>query len=417
MGRAYGAVAAALVAVAFAGCDSAKGAATVADVVTSADAGGTDAVGADAGDASGAAVDASDAVTGDSVADAGDATGTHLPTLAELPVGQAVELEPGGKTTCSHDTKFAYFVRKGTSNKVVLDFQGGGACWNAETCAIGDALCTQTIESTENAVKDGYAHGIYDLANPKNPFKDWTFVVVPYCTCDIHWGDNQATYGTGKDAVTVQHRGAVNARAVLDWVYANYAKPETIFVTGCSAGSYGSLMWATHVMHHYPDVPVYQMGDSGAGIITANFLADSFPQWKANLALPDWIPSLANADTSKMDLGDVYHRVGEFYPNRTLSQYNTAYDENQTFYFQAMGGKDANAWHELMVAAIAKIASNTPNFRSFTAPGDQHCIVPFDEFYTYEAGGVKLVDWVTDLVNGKPVQSVSCQGADCAKKP
>lgn len=34
--------------------------------------------------------------------------------------------------------------------------------------------------------------GVFDLANPRNPVADWSFVYVPYCTGDIHSGSRTA---------------------------------------------------------------------------------------------------------------------------------------------------------------------------------------------------------------------------------
>jgi hypothetical protein len=34
------------------------------------------------------------------------------------------------------------------------------------------------------------------------------------------------------------------------------------------------------------------------------------------------------------------------------------------------------------------------------------------EFYTYEADGVRLRDWFADLVEGKPVDNVTCVACD-----
>jgi putative SOS response-associated peptidase YedK len=56
---------------------------------------------------------------------------------------------------------------------------------------------------------------------------------------------------------------------------------------------------------------------------------------------------------------------------------------------------------------------STPNFRSYIAAGKKHCIIPYDEFYTYEVDGRKLVDWVTDMVNGKDIKTLSCEGDAC----
>jgi hypothetical protein len=49
---------------------------------------------------------------------------------------------------------------------------------------------------------------------------------------------------------------------------------------------------------------------------------------------------------------------------------------------------------------------------SFTAPGDGHTVVRKDDFYTVELDGVRLVEWVTSVVNGEPVEDVHC--SDCA---
>jgi hypothetical protein len=66
-----------------------------------------------------------------------------------------------------------------------------------------------------------------------------------------------------------------------------------------------------------------------------------------------------------------------------------------------------------MLASIAAIEERTDNFYAYTAPGEQHCILPYDNFYTVEADGVKLTQWLRDAVAGRAVTSVACQGAEC----
>ena len=57
----------------------------------------------------------------------------------------------------------------------------------------------------------------------------------------------------------------------------NVPQPETIFIGGCSAGAYGAIGWAPHVMRDFPESKVVQLGDCGAGIITDKFLARLVP--------------------------------------------------------------------------------------------------------------------------------------------
>jgi hypothetical protein len=337
----------------------------------------------------------------------------------KLPTGLSEgwnEMKPGGDTICSRGSEYAYWVRPGKVNKVIVDFIGGGACWNETTCGFADQIFEDSVESVRDAVEQDEPHGIYDHEKAENPFKDWYHVVVPYCTGDVHWGDSVTTYGAGTaNEVTINHKGAVNSRAVLSWVYENFSDPEQILVTGCSAGSYGAALWSADVMYTYPEAQVFQFGDSGAGIITQEFFKESFPSWNALAAFPKDIPELdpAKVDVATLALPDLYAGISNHYPKQSMSQYNTFKDENQTFYFTVMGGSSAEEWSSLMVQSIDEIESRAPTFDAFIAPGEQHCIVLFDNFYTVQAGGVKLVDWLGERVAGKPVGSARCEGAEC----
>lgn len=346
-------------------------------------------------------------------------TGTDTETGPKLPAGLTEgwnEIKPGGDTICSRGSEYAYWVRPGTVNKVVIDFIGGGACWNATTCGFADAIFSDSVDNVREAVEADDPHGIYDHEKAENPFKDWYHVIVPYCTGDIHWGDSVQTYSADTpQEVTIQHKGAVNSRAVLSWVYENFSAPEQIFVTGCSAGSYGSALWSADVMKHYADSEVFQFGDSGAGIITEEFFKESFPAWNAAEAFPQGIPELdpSKVDITGMALPDLYAGIANHYPEHWMSQYNTIRDENQTFYFTAMGGSGVDEWSQKMVSSIDEIEDRAATFDSFIAPGEQHCILLFDNFYTVNANGVKLADWLSDKVNGKAIESARCEGAAC----
>lgn len=336
------------------------------------------------------------------------------PRTPELP-DEWTLIRPGGETICSRGTEYAYAVRGGTVNKVVIDFMGGGACWDELTCSVADAIFNPEV-NPEALLREG-RQGIYDRDNPENPFKDWYHVFIPYCTGDIHWGNNVETYGEGEDAFEVHHKGAVNSQAVMDWVYENFEKPERIFVTGCSAGAYGSIGWAPYLMEHYQNSEIVQVGDCGAGVITESFFKDSFPSWNAFAQSPAFIPGLNpdNVDLTSIDLSYFYGQVGSYFPEAKIGQYNSKYDNNQTFFYSAMGGQGgATAWSEGMTANIESAHQQAENFQSYIASGDQHCIIVSDNFYNVEENGIRLVDWFGDLAEGKDVDPrVSCIGEAC----
>ena len=86
---------------------------------------------------------------------------------------------PGGDCQCADGSEFSFWSREGDPEKVVLFFQGGGACFTAEMCSFTDG--TYTVQADGSQVTLGSA-GVFDAANEANPFRDYSFVFVPYCT-------------------------------------------------------------------------------------------------------------------------------------------------------------------------------------------------------------------------------------------
>ena len=112
--------------------------------------------------------------------------------------------------------------------------------------------------------------GIFDLDNPRNPVRDWSFVFVPYCTGDVHSGSNNATYrnpDTG-EPYTIRHRGADNFRVVMEWMRANFIAPDEILVAGSSAGAYGAATHYARIRDAYPGGQAAMLGDAGQGVTT-----------------------------------------------------------------------------------------------------------------------------------------------------
>ena len=350
-----------------------------------------------------------DVATGED-ANSGQDAASENASIASLEPGWN-EILPEGDTVCSRGSEFAYFVHNGTSNKLVLEFEGGGACWTDGTCSVADAIFDDSVEDERLLYQSGIVTGFLDHEHENHPFPDWHHIFIPYCTGDVHIGNSVHTYGEGDKAFTINHNGANNVRAVLDWAKDNIPAPEVIFMTGCSAGAYGSVLWVPHVAKQYPDAKIYQLGDSGCGVITQSFLDDSFPIWNGTEILPTWIESLHpdTFDVSTASLNDIYTNLAEHYSTQLFSQFTTIADNNQTFYFEAMGGSGVEAWTDQMLGSLDTISESSPNFRKYIAPGDKHCIIPYPEFYTLEVGGIKLVDWIINMTSGIPIEDVVCE--------
>merc|ERR1740138_279782 len=86
-------------------------------------------------------------------------------------------LYPGGETRCisSTSSRYGFQVIRGDPDKLLIQFQGGGACWSEFTYKLGACL---------NATKSDSA-GMFDKGQAGNPFKDFTIVNVVYCSGDL----------------------------------------------------------------------------------------------------------------------------------------------------------------------------------------------------------------------------------------
>ncbi len=332
------------------------------------------------------------------------------------PAGEWIAIEPGGDTICSRGTPYRFFVRGGRADRVMVDFQGGGACWDEATCGAAGVIGlfsedVGTLEELQAAIDGPLAGGI--LSNdPQNPFHDWTIVHVPYCTGDIHWGNTRTTYGSN----AIEHRGFVNASAALDWTYARFTSPTNVFVSGCSAGAYGAVLHSAYLADHYRSAQVSVFADSGSGIITDTFLNDSLPNWNAQENLPSFVPGL-DVPLSELSLSQLYIQIGLRFPAMRLAQTNTNYDQDQIFFYTAMGGTRED-WPPAMRSSHDRIAAAIPNFTSFVPGGSMHCAGIYPFFQEREVNGTALSSWAEQLATGPTMPSrVDCEGAECCVDP
>lgn len=332
---------------------------------------------------------------------------------------------PGGEgTVCADGSEYSYFAHAGDTGKLVIDFQGGGACWDSLSCSspysnpnsnLGFGLYINQLSPGD--VMTDNPQGIYDRANGENPVGDWNHVYVPYCTGDLHIGNATQSYTDPQteEAYEIEHKGAVNAQAALDWTFETFSEPEAVFITGCSAGAYGSAYWTATIEAQYPDTPIYQLGDCGAGVASDAFTATIASSWNASATLPN---TTFDADA----VTNTYVDTLEGSDSLKMAQYNSLFDDVQTFFYAFGTGADlppsaevASEWSETMLTSMNTIEGSSDDFTAYISLADddnnlnngtQHCIIGAENFYDVETDGVNFRDWLDDYVNGRKIESV-----------
>jgi hypothetical protein len=348
---------------------------------------------------------------------------TMIEPPAQVPYGDQV-LEP----ICSRGTPWVYFVKRGTVNKLIVYYQGGGACWDLLTCGQVQPTFKQTAGPGDNPANA--SSGFADYTNPDNPFKDWNAVFVPYCTGDVHWGDAVVQHLPDSDIATIHHKGRVNAAVAEKFAREHFVNPDQVFVTGSSAGSYGAVVNGLFLQEKaYPSSPFAVVGDGGNGVITQEFLENDLAKWGIEQNLPRWIPGL-DKPLTELSASDLWTEAALFYPQSRFANYSTAYDGGQGgqvgFYNIMLSGemildwflwwRPSCEWNDEMRALVQDSASRAPdNYRYYIGVGSRHTMWGNDKVYTDTTGGVPtIVSWLEAMLDGTPDwTNVEC--SDCGQ--
>ncbi len=222
-----------------------------------------------------------------------------------------------------------------SSSNLLVFFNGGGACWDYQTCyqlnlavhgPYGNAQFQQQFGGA------GPAGSLLDRALANSPFADWNLVFVPYCTGDVHAGDNVITYTKGTISKVTHHTGHANLLAYLARLGATFAAPGKVVVSGSSAGGFGALLNYDSLRKAWPAASVYLIDDSGpvleGNAIPAAIRAAWFSSW--NLAgIVDPLCGAACHD----DLSLAYPKLAQRYPNDRMSLLSFEQDQVIRSYF------------------------------------------------------------------------------------
>jgi hypothetical protein len=365
-----------------------------------------------------------DAIAGDVVRDttiSPNVDDTQFTTIT--PTGPIQYLGKTLEPTCIHDTPYAFFVKRGSVNKLLVYYEGGGACWEQLTCSI--PVCDATVKTDAGSGSDNpnfSTSGFASYTNPSNPFHDWNVVFISYCSCDIHFGDASQNYSNTDpmNPVHIEHRGFQNARVVEKWAREHFVNPDQVFVTGSSAGAYGAWFHAPLLHETWPASHFQVLADAGNGVVTQDFIDNFFPNWNFIGNIPPEFPEIADIITNGGGIPQYTEFVANRFPQTRWAHYATAYDGGQggqTGFYNIMlhNNNPVNAvtwwqgscqFNDVMVQQATDTyndihATTADNYRYYIGTGSRHTMWGSNKVYTDTTGGVPLlVDWVNAMLDG-----------------
>uniref|UniRef100_A0A7J2THB0 VtpJ-therm n=1 Tax=Archaeoglobus fulgidus TaxID=2234 RepID=A0A7J2THB0_ARCFL len=347
-----------------------------------------------------------------------------MPRIDSLPVDRAEDgidwiriplPEPcvnglGGKTFI--------MVRRGIEEKILIFFEGGGACADYSTCK--PLLCTNirdcrpligigsvvALESNYHFLSLYYRGGIFDVKNPKNPFRNWTIIFVPYNTGDLHMGNRVVKYLENGDSKVIYHVGYVNAIVALR--YASQKDWEKIVIAGSSAGGYATILHAYSAFKIFGK-PIVAINDAGPGIMPSKnsiFQIDEvMERWGTVQNFPE---------------GALKHFIGKdpiYAVEFVLEEcreciYGLLEDQKDFIIGTVFSGYCPSDFRARLLEVTGKIRENfSEQFCRFMPAGYQHTtltgglLYPLqkDRFYHEELKGYKPYSWVNEILMARCV--------------
>ncbi len=321
-------------------------------------------------------------------------------------------LEP----TCSGLTEstYSFWAKAGSAPNLVIYLQGGGACWSPKSCITEPTYYPDVTDGDSPA----YLHGIFAFDVTSNPLKDWSFLYVPYCTGDLHWGSNDWVYKYAPgQSWTIHHRGLQNFLVALKWAKENFPRPRKILITGSSAGGFGAIGVFPWVERLYPASRIYVLSDAGSGDTPREFDALADLHW--GIQLPWWVGGISKP----IYLPEFWRKMAQRHPRVRFGEYVAAWDSTLTWYrneileYFQVATDESNVCEDFHTHLMNTIAfkQESPNYKSYVAQGQLHVILPRPDFYSEASAGISFLQWLSYMIYDSPAwDNVACS-EDCGK--
>lgn len=282
-----------------------------------------------------------------------------------------------------------------TSDNVLVYLEGGGACATYDTCVTAPTYSKGPFGQTQfNAAVPGFT-GILDRAHSATPLHDWNMVYIPYCTGDVHSGNNVMTYTKDANSVMIHHVGHANVLAYLRRLAVTFPNPSKLAVTGSSAGGYGATANYAAIRDALGPDKSYLIDDSGP-----NFHADPTSQFLLGIYETAWhlhegIAAICDTPCAD-DLSAFYTALSTRYPSDRLALLSSLQDATIRMFLLGM---TADLFQTNLLDLATVVFDPTSNFKYFYVTGTTHTMLRHPQDFTVNSK--TLDDWLnSDIGDG-----------------
>jgi hypothetical protein len=297
----------------------------------------------------------------------------------------------GNGPICIAGTPYSVYTRAGDPKKLLIFEQGGGACWqNFYNC---------NVLAEAQAAPPASPQGIWDFANPDNPFANYSVVYMPYCDGSVFSGDNAVPDASFPFGPVRHHRGLRNQSAGMDVAAATFPKAKQIVLAGSSAGGVGVAGFAPFLVRFEYGNGIELSVFNDAGPVAVNLddvvgITARANDWQFSQFYP---ASCTECDEMGQATEIIHWRLDNDLTIREAI-YETDSDLTNRFFLGLLGNQPA--FRELVVSEHGALNAAHPlRYKRFIVAGDtSHTALQTPLFYTQDANGFPLKDWTKFFV-------------------
>jgi hypothetical protein len=347
-------------------------------------------------------------------------------------------------TLCRDGSEAGLFIRYTDSKRLLIYFEGGGACTTSGFCnfnpqsvnhvlsgtgetVLGSILGAAPGRQQPGAYQNGEVTGIFSTDRSDNPFRDWNVVYIPYCTGDVHFGSRENVLVPGL-AQPQNFVGYFNTQTFVGRLVPTFESGlERVVVTGSSAGSFGAGLHVSMISDAF-GVQTDAILDSGMPFDDEHWPACLQKSWRELFGLDHGLPP---------DCQDCFHADGggllglsDFltrkHPSMHIALVSSMQDEVIRLFFtpgldecaaiatadpvtitlgQVLGsGIFPTERYEAGLLGVRARYEGTGQFASYLLAQanitlHQHIWRP--RYFDAPAGSISIAEFVTDLLNGQ----------------
>jgi hypothetical protein len=302
------------------------------------------------------------------------------------------------ESVCNDGSATGFAVNPQSANaqdatSLLIYFEGGGACWDYTTCYVLNSATMGPITAAEWPTHEAALPPLLDRTRTTNPFRNATMVYIPYCTGDLHAGDNVATYSSGTTTQTYHHKGRPDTVAFLTRVASTWKSVSSVVVSGSSAGGYGALLTYDLMRKTYTGAHMDLIDDAGTLLEGDAVPPGERTAWFASWNIGDLVDSLCTG--CRDDFSLLYPQIAARYTRDRMALLSSLQDGTISTYF-LLSGAD---FQTDLLKMVDERLTPTSNFRAFLIAGSQHPVLTTPDVTTQ---GKSLESWLIDMVSDQP---------------